>query len=46
MDVFNLRDAEPGGARHSLGVDPPEDGPTVFQQPIMVFRLDDAVELL
>jgi FkbM family methyltransferase len=45
MDVFNLRDMEPGGARHALGIDvTPEDGPTVFPQPVMVFRLDDLVE--
>ena len=45
MDVFNLRDMEPGGARHALGGNlAPEDGPTVFAQPVMVFRLDDLVE--
>jgi len=45
MDVFNLRDIEPGGARHALGQNAtPEDGPTLFPQPVMVFRLDDLVE--
>jgi FkbM family methyltransferase len=45
MNIFNLRDAGPGGARHALGDAPPEDGPTVFSQPVMMFRLDDLVEL-
>lgn len=44
MTVFNLRDLEPGAARHGLGDAPPEDGPAVFRQPVMMFRLDDLVE--
>jgi FkbM family methyltransferase len=45
MDVFNLRDIEAGGARHALGTGvAPEDGPTMFPQPVLVFRLDDLVE--
>jgi FkbM family methyltransferase len=44
MNVFSLRDVEPGAARHALGYDPPEDGPTMFQQPVMMFRLDDLIE--
>jgi FkbM family methyltransferase len=44
MNVFSLRDVEPGAARHALGPDAPEDGPAVFRQPIMMFRLDDLVE--
>ncbi|MBI3049021.1 MAG: FkbM family methyltransferase [Acidobacteria bacterium] len=44
MDVFSLRDLEPGAARHVLGPGQPEDGPTLYQQPVMRFRLDDLVE--
>jgi FkbM family methyltransferase len=44
MNVFNLRDLEPGAARHTLGDDEPLDGPAVFQQPVMMFRLDDVVD--
>ena len=44
LDVFNLRDVEPGGARHALGAGVlPEDGVTLFPQPVLVFRLDDVV---
>jgi FkbM family methyltransferase len=43
-DVFNLRDLEPGGARHALGADTlPEAGATLFPQPVLVFRLDDLI---
>ena len=44
MNVFSLRDVEPGAARHALGPEPTEDGPAVYQQPIMMFRLDDLIE--
>lgn len=44
MNVFSLRDVEPGAARHALGPEPPEDGPTVFRQPVMMFRLDDLID--
>lgn len=44
MNVFSLRDVEPGAARHALGYEPPEDGPTMYQQPVMMFRLDDLIE--
>jgi FkbM family methyltransferase len=44
MNVFSLRDVEPGAARHALGSEAPEDGPAVFQQPIMMFRLDDLID--
>ena len=44
MDTFNLRDLEPGGARHALGADVlPDGGPTVFPQPVLAFRLDDLI---
>jgi FkbM family methyltransferase len=44
MNVFSLRDVDPGAARHALGYEPSEDGPTMFQQPVMTFRLDDVIE--
>ena len=43
MNVFSLRDIEPGAARHALGSDP-LDGSAVFQQPVMMYRLDDLIE--
>jgi FkbM family methyltransferase len=46
MNVFSVRDVEPGAARHALGAGDPEDGPAVFRQPVMMFRLDDLVEWL
>jgi FkbM family methyltransferase len=45
LDVFGLRDLEPGAARHALGSGSTEDGPALYQQPVMVFRLDDLIEL-
>jgi FkbM family methyltransferase len=44
MNVFSLRDLEPGAARHALGSADTEDGPALYQQPVMTFRLDDLVE--
>jgi FkbM family methyltransferase len=44
MTVFSLGSLEPGSARHALGDAEPEDGPAVYQQPVMMFRLDDVVE--
>jgi FkbM family methyltransferase len=44
MNVFSLRDLEPGAARHALGSADTEEGPAVYQQPVMTFRLDDLVE--
>ena len=43
MSVFSLRDTEPGAARHALGSDP-EDGPTVFPQPVLTYRLDELID--
>ena len=44
VDVFNLRDVGAGGARHALGAGArPEDGDTVFPQPVLVYRLDDLI---
>jgi hypothetical protein len=31
-------------ARHSLGYAAPADGPAVYQQPVMMFRLDDLID--
>jgi len=44
MNVISLRDAEPGAARHVLGPGDPEEGPAVFRQPVMTFRLDDLID--
>jgi hypothetical protein len=45
MNVFSLRDLEPGAARHALGDQAPEDGPAVYRQPVMMFRLDDLIDV-
>ena len=45
LDVFHLRDALPGGARHALGGSADAGGATV-PQAVMTFRLDDLVEQL
>jgi FkbM family methyltransferase len=44
MNVFNLRDLDPGTARHGLGEQMPEGGLVAFRQPVMTFRLDDFIE--
>jgi FkbM family methyltransferase len=44
MNVFSLRDLNAGSARHALGYEPPEDGPTLYQQPVLMFTLDDVIE--
>ena len=45
LSIFNLRSMEPGSARHALGDDASEEeGPTVYRQPVMTFRLDDLIE--
>jgi FkbM family methyltransferase len=44
MNVLSLRDVEPGAARHVLGAGDPEEGPAVFRQPVMMFRLDDLID--
>ncbi len=46
MNVFSLRDLEPGSARHALGDGAVEEGPTLYRQPVMTFRLDDAIDAL
>jgi FkbM family methyltransferase len=44
LTVFRLRTLEPGGARHTLGHGDSTEGPTLYAQPAMTFRLDDLVE--
>jgi FkbM family methyltransferase len=44
MNVLSLRDVKAGAARHALGDAPPEDGPTLYKQPVLTFRLDDAID--
>ena len=44
LTVFRLRSLEPGAGRHILGPGSPQDGQTVYEQPVMTFRLDDLVE--
>ena len=44
MNVFSLRDLEAGAARHALGARGPGDKPAIYQQPVLVCRLDDVVE--
>jgi FkbM family methyltransferase len=46
MNVFDLRDLEPGAASHALGAPAPDGGAPRYRQPVMTFRLDDLVELL
>src|SRR4030095_2387073 len=44
LTVFSLRALEPGAARHMLGDGPSEEGPTLYRQPVMTYRLDDVIE--
>jgi len=44
-DVFALRSLEAGAARHTLGDAPSEEGPALYRQPVLTFRLDDLVQL-
>jgi FkbM family methyltransferase len=44
-NVFALRSLEAGAARHVLGDAPPEEGPALYRQPVLTFRLDDLVQL-
>ena len=46
LSVFSLRSMEPGSARHTLGDQPSEEGPPVYRQPVMTYRLDDLVDEL
>jgi FkbM family methyltransferase len=44
LAIFALRALEPGSARHTLGDEPSDEGPTLYRQPVMTFRLDDLVD--
>jgi FkbM family methyltransferase len=44
MTILSLRDVEPGAGRHTLGPDAPDEGPAVYRQPVLMFRLDDLVD--
>ena len=46
MEVFGLRNLEPGSARHVIGSDGPDADPALYEQPVMAFSLDDLVALL
>jgi FkbM family methyltransferase len=43
LRTFGLRSMVPGTARHGIGEVPAEEGPTVYRQPVLTYRLDDAV---
>lgn len=42
---FHLRELEAGSAKHMLGGDS-VDGPTLYPQPVITYRLDDLIALL
>ncbi|HXE81041.1 MAG TPA: FkbM family methyltransferase, partial [Vicinamibacterales bacterium] len=44
MEVFSLRSMEPGSARHTLGDAPSGEGPAVYRQPVLAYRLDDLID--
>ena len=44
LRVFSLRGLEPGTARHAFGDLEAGEGPTLYRQPVLTFRLDDAIE--
>ena len=46
LTVFGLRNLEPGAARHVLGAGASANGPVLYEQPVIAFRLDDLIELL
>jgi FkbM family methyltransferase len=46
LTVLSLRALEPGSARHTLGDGPSDEGPAVYRQPVVTFRLDDLVARL
>ena len=43
--VLSLQSIEPGTARHLLGYGVEDDATAVYQQPVITFRLDDAIEM-
>jgi FkbM family methyltransferase len=44
LSVLGLRALEPGSARHVLGDAPSDEGPTLYKQPVLTFRLDEIIE--
>lgn len=44
LAVFALRSLDAGSARHTLGDGPSAEGPVIYRQPVMTFRLDDLIE--
>jgi len=44
LGAFSLRALEPGSARHSLGDLESKEGPALYHQPVLTFRLDDAID--
>jgi FkbM family methyltransferase len=44
-NIFALRSLDAGAARHTLGEAPSEEGPALYRQPVLTFRLDDLVQL-
>jgi FkbM family methyltransferase len=45
LGTFNLRMMEAGSAKHMLEAESP-DGPTLYAQPVITYRLDDAIVAL
>jgi FkbM family methyltransferase len=46
LRTFGLRSLDAGTARHGLGDAPAEEGPTLYKQPVLAYRLDDVVARL
>ena len=44
LSVFSLRSPEPGAARHMLGEGESPEGPTIYPQPVVTYRLDDLID--
>src|SRR5262245_51697661 len=44
LSVFRLRALQPGAARHTLGDAPSSEGPTLYRQPVITYRLDELIE--
>jgi FkbM family methyltransferase len=44
LGVLALRALEPGAARHTLGDGPSDEGPILYRQPVMTWRLDELIE--
>jgi FkbM family methyltransferase len=46
LRTFGLRSLDAGTARHALGEAPAGEGATLYRQPVLAYRLDDAVARL